>query len=512
MPGFAGSPTGQEFFIIQNRNKVYDSNDRYMPGSHGLLIWHVDATLNDTGQDFKYNNSYTAHKMLRLQEADGLEEIENGEAGTGYHFMDAADYYVAGGQFGNAGTPNSDLYGGTDTGIVVDTISELVRDVTFRVVGGYDHTPPTSSITPPDGTWHDSPVTLTLSATDSGGSGLNHAEYNLDGAGWVTGGDVYIAAPSNHSNDGLHTIEYRAVDGAENWETIRHIQVGIDTQAPVTTVIGNSDAWTAWHVNLIFSSTDTGGSDMMRTEYSVDGGTWMTGVNLQYAAEADHSHDGAHVVRYRGTDRAGNVESPLSCQLNMDTEGPATSDDSGGVWHRTPYTVTVTATDPLSGVGVVYLAAGGGELKPRTQVTFYRRPHKMGNGRHQIYYFALDQLNNYGPSHIADVLIDDEVPVTTTNFTSGAIKYGAFTVVLTPHDKYSGVPSANVHHRVRLNGGAWSVWTTGTSMTVPAPPTGQYAGDIQFYSVDRAGNTELTQTVSLTVRPALGVRGLRAGV
>jgi M6 family metalloprotease-like protein len=502
MPGLAAGNWNNEFFLIQDRYKVTNSNDRGMPGTHGLQIWHVDARLNAGGSDYLYDNSYTAHKLLRLQEADGLEEIEQSK------YMNAGDYYVAGGQFLTTGTPSSQTYAGGASGVVVDTIGELNGDVTFRVVGGYDHVAPVTTADRPGGVWHHSAVDVTFSPVDTGGSGLAYTEYNVDGTGWITGTKASIAAPTNHANDGLHTVQFRSADKAENLEPAQQVQVGIDTQAPVTSVIGADPFWHGADVTLVFSSTDAGGSGLARTEYDVDGGGWTTGASLLYTAPPDHSHDGAHVVSYRGVDGAGNVESAPSCDLKIDTAGPTTSDDSGGVWHRTPYTVTITADDPLSGVGVIYSAVGDTQPRARSQLTFRTRRHRVRSGAYELFYFALDKVDNDGPSHHVQVLIDDEKPVTSTNFVSGQIVFGSFTLVLTAEDRHSGVDTSDIHYRIRLDGGAWGNWTTGHGGTIPAPPSGEYAGDIQFYSIDRAGNVEPTQTASLTIRPALSVPGI----
>jgi len=115
-----------EYFIVQNR--AQDGNDSNFPGE-GLTIWHVDSTLNEQGSNFLYDNSYTDRKLLRLMEADGLEEIEAG--GT----ADAGDYYTDGDELSPASTPNSDRYNGIATGITIDNISvpgaSMTLDVSF---------------------------------------------------------------------------------------------------------------------------------------------------------------------------------------------------------------------------------------------------------------------------------------------------------------------------------------------------------------------------------------------
>jgi M6 family metalloprotease-like protein len=114
MPEFDSGSPFSEFFMVQNRTRGL--NDAFLPGD-GLLVWHVDARLDPQGTDFAYDNSYTSHKLLRLMEADGLEQIEKGLP------ADAPDYYTQGLTFGPQTVPPSGRYDGTATGVTVMDIS-----------------------------------------------------------------------------------------------------------------------------------------------------------------------------------------------------------------------------------------------------------------------------------------------------------------------------------------------------------------------------------------------------
>jgi M6 family metalloprotease-like protein len=114
MPGASPDQPFSEFFMVQNRRRT--QNDLTYPND-GLLIWHVDARLDNSGYNFLYDNSYTDHKLLRLMEADGLETIEqNGWA-------DAGDYYAQGDSIDSATHPDSRRYLGTPTGVEVRSIA-----------------------------------------------------------------------------------------------------------------------------------------------------------------------------------------------------------------------------------------------------------------------------------------------------------------------------------------------------------------------------------------------------
>jgi len=122
-PDYGLSEPFTEFFMVQNRFRV--GNDTGLPGD-GLIVWHVDATLDEWGW-FAFDNSYTAHKYVRLMEADGLEEIEQNRQ------ADAGDFYTPGAAFNSGTTPNSDAYDGSRTDAALDRITVSGQDMTCRI-------------------------------------------------------------------------------------------------------------------------------------------------------------------------------------------------------------------------------------------------------------------------------------------------------------------------------------------------------------------------------------------
>lgn len=143
MPEVATGEALSEYFLVQNRQA--GGNDQTLPGS-GLMIWHVDARLDDFMWEFAYDNSYSSHKLLRLMEADGLEEIE-----TGDRRGDFGDYYLAGRIFGPSTVPSSTRYDGSATGMSVQNIQNVTFGVRFDVTSQYnDLTPPAGLPAPPE--------------------------------------------------------------------------------------------------------------------------------------------------------------------------------------------------------------------------------------------------------------------------------------------------------------------------------------------------------------------------
>jgi M6 family metalloprotease-like protein len=138
MPGASGGIFG-EYFMVQNRNRVGNDTGLFT-GSDGLVVWHVDARLNTWDYDYQYDNSYTDHKLLRLMEADGLEEIETW-AGS----ADAGDYYKAGMSIGPATLPGTARYGGTPTAMTLGWITGVTTPMGATI--SFGDAPPTAAIT-----------------------------------------------------------------------------------------------------------------------------------------------------------------------------------------------------------------------------------------------------------------------------------------------------------------------------------------------------------------------------
>jgi LmbE family N-acetylglucosaminyl deacetylase len=82
--------------------------------------------------------------------------------------------------------------------------------------------------------WHKAATTVSFVATD-GSSGVQRIRASIDGVEqpvMLATASLKIAAPADHSNDGLHRVTYAAQDVAGNWEAARTLEVGIDTRKP----------------------------------------------------------------------------------------------------------------------------------------------------------------------------------------------------------------------------------------------------------------------------------------
>src|SRR2546426_7720964 len=91
--------------------------------------------------------------------------------------------------------------------------------------------PPRSTLFPYTTLFRSSP---TDSGPAGGVSGVDKTFYKVDAGSFVVGTSVLISAPTDHSNDGVHTITYYSTDKATNQESNKTVDVRIDTVKPVS--------------------------------------------------------------------------------------------------------------------------------------------------------------------------------------------------------------------------------------------------------------------------------------
>ncbi|GAA2459436.1 OmpL47-type beta-barrel domain-containing protein [Streptomyces lavendulocolor] len=243
---------------------------------------------------------------------------------------------------------------------------------------------------------------VTVSATDTGGSGVDRIEYAVGPTGaW----QAYTAPVMVHQVGG-HTVRYRATDKAGNTSAVKAVDFTVvapptdDRTPPDTsaTVSGEKNGQGEYldMATVTVTASDTG-SGVSTIEYAIGtGGAWQT-----YTAPVMVHQVGTHTVRYRATDRAGNVAAEKSVLFTVvtppaqDTTPPRTtatvtgSKNSDGAF-ITSATVTVTATDTGgSGVEKVEYSLDGGPYLAYTAPVVVDRV-----GHHTVLHRATDKAGN----------------------------------------------------------------------------------------------------------------------
>ncbi|WP_046256392.1 OmpL47-type beta-barrel domain-containing protein [Streptomyces sp. WM6386] len=297
-------------------------------------------------------------------------------------------------------------------------------------------------------------ASVAISATDNeGGSGVDGIQYAVGDTGdWLP-----YTTPVVVDQVGSHKVRYRALDKAGNVSAEKSVQFTVvpppsdDTAPPDTsaTVTGEQNADGAYldMATVTVSASDTG-SGVNTIEYAVGDGAWQA-----YTAPVMVHQLGTHTVRYRATDKAGNVAAEKSVRFTVvatptpDTTPPVTgvtvegTKNSAGAYVGNAK-VTVSATDEHGGSGVdriEYSIDGGPYIAYTTPVIVDRA------GAHTLAYRATDKAGNTAAARtVTFTVVSSQVPAPNCPEFDERL-----TVIVGEVD--SGVPNRFTNSRCRIN-------------------------------------------------------------
>ncbi|MCG8965535.1 OmpL47-type beta-barrel domain-containing protein [Streptomyces sp. CL12-4] len=299
-------------------------------------------------------------------------------------------------------------------------------------------------------------ASVTIAATDAG-SGVDRVEYAIGAdSAWQP-----YTTPVVVDQVGDHTVRYRAFDKAGNAAAEKSVTFSViapptdDRTPPETsaTVGGEKNADGAYidMATVTVTASDTG-SGVNTIEYAI-GADGADGAWQAYTAPVMVHQVGTHTVRYRATDKAGNVAADKSVEFTVvaappqDTTAPVTgatvegTKNSDGAYVGKAK-VTVSATDEGgSGVaGIEYSLDAGPYLAYSAPVVVDRA------GAHTVAYRASDRAGN----------TSQPLSVSFTVVAGGGVpappcpEYDErLTVIVGTVD--SGVPNRVTNNRCRIN-------------------------------------------------------------
>ncbi|MFI1807156.1 OmpL47-type beta-barrel domain-containing protein [Streptomyces californicus] len=295
-------------------------------------------------------------------------------------------------------------------------------------------------------------ATVTVEATDAG-SGVDTVEYALgaDGA-WQP-----YTAPVVVDEVGDHTVRYRATDKAGNAAAEKSVDFAVaapptdDETPPETsaTVTGEKDDAGAYlgMATVTVTASDTG-SGVNTIEYALGAdGAWKA-----YTAPVMVHETGEHTVRYRATDRSGNVAAEKSVAFTVveppsqDRTAPETSakvegDRNSDGAFITSARATVTATDDDSGVDKVEYSLDGGPYLAYTAPVIVDRV-----GHHTIAHRATDKAGNTSAAKKASFTIARGGGVPAPNCAEFDERHTVFVGTID-----TGVPNRITRNRCTIN-------------------------------------------------------------
>jgi uncharacterized cupredoxin-like copper-binding protein len=256
------------------------------------------------------------------------------------------------------------------------------------------------------------PTTIVFenSAATGNTTGMTHTlTFDTSTPGYNHDVDVNIIASPYDASGGRHEVQVNLTPGKYHYycampghqmtgELVVADGGGTDTTPPQVSasVSGDKDA----NGNYVGSATVTvsasdSESGVATVEYALDGGAFAA-----YSAPVSVNDPGAHTVRYRATDKAGNTSSVGSVSFTVaappgkDTTPPQVSAQVTGnqdwAWNYVgSATVTISASDTESGVATVEYALDGQPFAA------YAKPFVVDQpGAHTVQFRATDKAGN----------------------------------------------------------------------------------------------------------------------
>ena len=333
-----------------------------------------------------------------------------------------------------------------------------------------DITPPNTSawVSPfkPDGNngWYRKLPTVSLSVNENAS-----IYYRWDGDN-----DTRYAGPLKVP-EGEHNLSFHSVDRYGNIELEKRRSYKVDLTAPNTTY------------NITPAEPD-GLNGWYRSPAEISLVTDTPGANLSCAWDDDALHkytgpmqlrEGVHRLNWRAEDEAGNLEPLKAVITRLDTELPtvdynlSSAPDGQNGWYLRAPTIYLSSTDP-GNPAIYYKWDEGNE-------TQYARELRPSNGRHSLYFYAVDEAGNRGPLSSLLVMLDPVAPTMK-----------ASTEIPSPDGNngwFKSETNLSLSTDESCNATILYSWDEGMERTYDGPlpvPEGEHS--ITCYAIDEAGN------------------------
>lgn len=301
-------------------------------------------------------------------------------------------------------------------------------------------------------------------------------------------------------SEGPFTLHIRSkVPDSANEQT--DVSFIVDATAPVSVLtigspqVNNPDGGTYVSTSTPFSLEATDNSSGVgKIEYRIENGDWSI-----YREPFKFSDEGVQRLEYRAVDNLGNQEPSRNARIIVDSTPPITflttgtqrSDSTGILYLNRPLSVTLSATDMLSGVKLSeYRIDQGRWIR-------YSEPFTVDDrSPHTITYRSIDNAGNEEAIKTISAVIDKTPPVTTLTAGSPQIRSASGSLVVSESTFFSLAASDSQSGVIKIeysvDGGGWLPYT---------PFTLQLEGvhHIEYRSTDNSGNQEVPKKLEVTV-------------
>ncbi|MCW2499952.1 MAG: Alkaline phosphatase, partial [Frankiales bacterium] len=258
------------------------------------------------------------------------------------------------------------------------------------------------------------PVTVALTATDTGGSGVASTRYTTDGSAPTVSSPLY-AGPFDVS--AASTVRFFSADVAGNTETAKSQLVRFDSNAPLTFMTCNNGSCNrqfAGTVTVRLATSDFGGSGVAGTRYTTNGST-PTLASSSYTAPFAVTR--TTTVKYFSVDALGNTEPVRSTVVPFDSTSPQVTvtqpQEGARIARGSRVQLSASVTDPGG--------QGGQQGSGVVSVTYYLDGSRLGSSSTSPYRFTWSVGSlSYGTHRLTAVATDRagntamSAPVTVT--------------------------------------------------------------------------------------------------
>jgi len=275
-----------------------------------------------------------------------------------------------------------------------------------------------------------------------------------------------------------------------------------DTEPPITTCslegeMGDND-WFLSDVEIFLHAEDVE-SDIQEIYYQLDNGIWYS--NSGDSVSIMVSEEGSHMINYYSSDEYNNCEDIKTTKFKIDKSKPVTKSDVKGNmgkngWFVDKVSITLDAGDAISGVESTFYNINGGEFQK------YKTPIELlESGVYVIVFYSTDYAGHIEDEVKIKIKIDADspktsaiLPITTDCYQGMYVYHQTVIVALDAIDETSGIGST--YYRITSNPvqeGSWKEYGG------PFIVFGRGLYSLEFYSIDKAGNQEITKTTQFII-------------
>ena len=456
--------------------------------------------------------------------------------------IDSYDFPALG--TGWSGTPSGDSTDYSFGSSAADPVEPL--NVTAQNNAGLDSTPtsftvsadgaaPVSSISCDGaactGGWYTSTVSVTLSASDAAGAGLQEIRYTTDGSDpSPINGTIYAGA---FDVSATTTVKFRAYDLLGNEEAVGSQLVQIDSSAPAAPALSFGSFQNAVLTGgVVWYRPSAASGQFAVTASSTDGESGIAGYTFPAAAAgwtrsiggatATYDHSGSPADPAEPNDvtaqnNAGLSSAPTGFTADPDGTAPASSVACDGAacsggWYTSTVSVTLSASDAASGVQEIRYTTDGSDPTPgngtvysgafdvsSTTTVRYRAYDRVGN--EEAIGQQLVRIDSSAPA--APSLTLSESPASPKQHVSGTTLFynpqggnaGSFTVDAATSDSGSGIDRVSFAALTGMTGGG-DDFASPFQATYDWSASSSASGAQSVVAHDNAG---LTSSASFTV-------------